>query len=285
MTKFRDIMLTSLVRDTTTLEVAAYQQSVLYINGQYWGIYNIREKIDKYMIAQHNNIADPDNIDLLRLNGTVVVGDNKDYKDLLLYVKTHDCADPNVYNVVKQQVDVQNYMDWIICEAWTNNADLGNIKFWRDHSSTGKWRWIFYDLDWACFNPGMDGIQRMFDPTGMGAHGIDNALLLNLIKNPEFKQQFLQRCAYHFKNTFATDRVLAKIDECKKIIEDEIGRDRTRWNDGTVAGWQGQIDKVISFVKVRTGYMVYFIQNYFSLTDQQTIGLFGSKGTQPPAAN
>ncbi len=285
MTKFRDIMLTSLVRDTTTLEVAAYRQSVLYINGQYWGIYNIREKINKYMLAQHNNIADPDSIDLLVANGSALVGDNDDYKDLITYVKTHDLSVASSYNYVASKVDIQNYMDWIITEAWTNNADLGNIKFWRQKSADGKWRWIFYDLDWACFNPGLDGIARMFNPNGMGAHGIDNTLLLGLIKNPGFKQQFLERCAFHFKNTFATERVLAKIDECKKVIEDEVGRDRERWQDGTVAGWQGQIDKVISFVKVRTDYMVYFVRSYFGLSEQQTIQLFGSAGKQPPATN
>ncbi len=285
MTKFRDIMLTSLVRDTTTLEVSAYRQSVLYINGQYWGIYNIREKINKYMLAQHNNIADPESIDLLVANGSALVGDNDDYRALINYVKSHDLSDASAYNYVASQIDIQNYMDWIICEAWTNNADLGNVKFWRERTPGSKWRWIFYDLDWACFNPGLDGIKRVFNPGGMGAHGIDNTLLLGLIKNPGFKTQFIERCVFHFKNTFATDRVLAKIEECKKIIEDEIGRDRTRWEDGTVAGWQGQIDKVVSFVKVRTDYMVYFVRSYFSLSEQQTVQLFGSSGKQPPATN
>ncbi len=282
--KIRDIVITDLVREYSNMEVAAYKTCVVYINGDYWGIYNIREKINKYMIAQHNDIADPESIDLLFGNGRVMVGDATDYNNMIEYITNNDITDPNVYARVCDWMDVENFMDWIICEAWTNNADLGNIKFWRSQGEDGKWRWIFYDFCWGMYNPEMDGIARMTDPDGMGAgHSVSTVLIRTLLKNATFKQQFLQRCALHFNTTFAPDRVQAKINECVALIEDEIGRDRERWDSGTAESWKNlQIAKMESFAKVRSGYMIYFVRRYFSLTEAQTIEIFGSAGVVPP---
>ncbi len=284
--KIRDIVITDLVREYSNMEVSAYRQCVVYINGAYWGIYNLREKINKYMIAQHNDVADPESIDLLVGNGRVMVGDNSDYDNMIDYITSNDITDPAVYARVCDWMDMENYMDWIICEAWTNNADLGNVKFWRVHGEDGKWRWIFYDFCWGMYNPTMDGIARMTDPDGMGAgHGVSTVLIRALLKNDTFKQQFLQRCALHFNTTFAPDRVQAKINECVAAIEDEIGRDRERWDSGTAESWRNsQITKMESFAKVRSGYMIYFVRKYFNLTEAQTVDIFGSAGVIPPVS-
>jgi hypothetical protein len=285
--KIRDIVITDLVRAYSTMEVSAYRQCVVYINGQYWGYYNIREKINKYMIAQHNNLKDPESIDLIVGNSRALVGDNEDYKAMINYITANDITRPEVYDRVCQWMDVENYMDWIICEAWTNNADLGNIKFWRERSGQGKWRWIFYDFCWGMYNPEMDGIARMINPGGMGAgHAVSTVLIRSLLKNNTFRQQFLARCNLHFNTTFAPDRVLAKINECVAAMEDEIGRDRARWNSGTAESWRKvQIAKMESFAKVRSGYMIYFVRKNMNLTEAETVAIFGSAGVVPPVTN
>ncbi len=88
--KIRDIVITDLVRETTTLDVAAYKQSVVYINGQYWGIYNIREKINKYMLAQHHNLSNPENIDLIVGDATALVGSTDNYNQMIDYVTSNE---------------------------------------------------------------------------------------------------------------------------------------------------------------------------------------------------
>ena len=120
----------------------------------------------------------------------------------------------------------------------------------------------------------------------MGAgRGISTVLLRTLLKNETFKELFLKRYAYHLQNTFATDRVLAKIDELSKNIEDEVARDRERWNTGTMDGWRNQLNKMISFVKVRNDYVIYFARRYFNLSEADTIARFGSAGVNPNASN
>ena len=285
--KIRDIVVTDLVRETTTLDVAAYKQSVVYINGQYWGIYNIREKINKYMLAQHHNLSNPENIDLIVGDATALVGSTDNYKQMINYVTSNEANinDPEVYKTITDWVDVENFADWCIAEIWSNNTDLGNIKYWREKTPDGKWRWILYDFCWGMYNPEQDAMARLTNPEGMGVgNGISTVLLRTLLKNNEFKELFLTRFAYHMENTFATDRVLAKIDECAGMIEDEIGRDRERWDNGTAESWRNsQIAKMENFAKVRNEYCLYHVKQYFGLSDDEMMRRFGSVGTQPPS--
>jgi len=114
---------------------------------------------------------------------------------------------------------------------------------------------------------------------------VSTVLIRTLLKNDTFKQQFLQRCALHFNTTFATDRVLAKINECAAAIEDEMGRDRERWDSGTAQSWRNvQIKKMEDFSKVRSGYMIYFVRKNFNLTEAETVSIFGSAGVVPPSS-
>lgn len=283
MAKIRDIVMTDLVREYTTLDVAAYKQCVVYINGEYWGVYNIREKINKNMLAQHHNLENAENIDLLVGNSRALVGDSANYKEMIAYVTENDITDDAVYQRMCEWMDMENFMDWTIAQMWYNNTDLGNIKYWRERSEDGIWRWILYDFCWGMYNPTQDGVARLLNPNGMGAgQGIPTTLLRTLIKNPTFKQQFLERFAFHLNNTFHKDRVIAKINECADAIDDEMARDREKWPPGTRDSWRNvQVQKMIDFVEVRTPYILYFIQKNFSLSDDQMISIFGELGTAP----
>lgn len=279
LTKIRDIVMTDLVRETTNLEVAAFKQCVVYINGEYWGIYNIREKINKYMLAQHNNLKDPENIDLLVGNSRVLVGSNADYKELISFVSINDLSKSDNYKWVCDRIDIQNFMDWNIAEMYANNADLGNIKYWRSDELDGKWRWILYDFCWGFFHVDGDAVARMTDPRGMGANkGISTILLRSLLKNDEFKQQFLERFAYHLNYTFKKERVIAKINECADAIDNEIDRDFAKWKCGTRETWRNnQINKqLINYAEKRVNYLLKYIQQHFNLRDSQMMEIFGA---------
>ena len=131
----RDSLLTSLARDMTDLDVQAYYPAVVYLNGEYWGVYFFREKLNKYYLQQHHGI-DPENVDIIYGNGTssrnALAGDNENWLQLRDYVKTHDLSDPEVYKVVTDWVDVDNYMDMVINEIYVGNQDTGNIKCYRE---------------------------------------------------------------------------------------------------------------------------------------------------------
>ena len=74
-------MLQDLLKDLD-METQDFRPSVVFINGEYWGIQNLRERINKYYIEQHYNV-DKDNIDLVELYGIVLEGDDTAYTSLM----------------------------------------------------------------------------------------------------------------------------------------------------------------------------------------------------------
>ncbi|MEX1307710.1 MAG: lamin tail domain-containing protein, partial [Eubacteriales bacterium] len=150
--RIRDIFMTSLMEQGggDRVQVQAYRQCVLYLNGEYWGIYNLREKPNKYYAASRYYAPDPVNdIDFIKGNGLTLVGDNRDYKALEDFMDDNDIGIDENYEYVKSQMDVYNYMDWLIAEVYFYNSDDGNRKFYRVRTDDGLWRWILYDLDWG----------------------------------------------------------------------------------------------------------------------------------------
>ena len=151
-TKIRDLLMTGLLEDGgVDLCVQAYVQTALYLNGQYWGVYNLREKVSRAYVAQHYSVTNKDTIDILRGNGVYVSGDPKavdDYAALIDFCKSKNCDLSNYgdYEYVCSQIDVENFALYCAAEIIVGNNDSGNIKWWRSSEKDGKWRWIYYDF-------------------------------------------------------------------------------------------------------------------------------------------
>lgn len=291
VTKMRDIIATSLVDGTTNLEVQAYRQSVVYLNGEYFGIYNIREKVSKYFIAAHYGLKNPENIDLLVGNGTALVGGNAAYKALLEYCKTHDLSNADNYAYVVSQVDVDNYIDYLFCEMYIANTDTGNIKFFREKSSDptrNKWRWIYYDFCWSLSNYKMDSVSYLTNPAGHGVgKGFSTELTRAMLQNQDFRNAFLRRSAELLNTTYTTERVLGRISECESTIIDEIERDVERWPEEdaktgwrqSVGNWKANVKGAKKFAEERPGYIISYLAKYFKLSESETQSIFGRLGT------
>ena len=166
-TKIRDCLMTGLLEDGgVDLCVQAYVQTALYLNGQYWGVYNLREKVSRAYIAQHYSVTNKDSIDILRGNGVLVSGDPKsvdDYNALIDFCKSKNCDLSNYgdYEYVCSQMDVENFALYCAAEIIVGNNDSGNIKWWRSSEKDGKWRWSYYDFcDAMARNDRRHGPQR-----------------------------------------------------------------------------------------------------------------------------
>jgi len=267
LTKIRDSMMARLVKDTG-LDYQAYRPVVLYIDGQYWGLYNIREKVNEAYLASNHGV-DPDDIDLLEGNSRVKAGDAEDYEELLKFVKTHDMSLKENYEAVKQRIDIQNYIDYQCAIIYFGNTDTGNIRYWRERSPNGKWRWIVYDQDWGFFNVEQNTLWYVTNPQGTGVGlKFSTALMVNLLKNEEFKNEFIQRFAYHLNHTFKTEHVLAVIDEMAKAIEPEMPRHLSRWG-GSMKSWHKQVEVLRDFARRRPEILKGYFQRKFNLSKEE----------------
>lgn len=309
LSRIRDILVQSLL-DDADVDIAnqAFIQCVVYINGQYWGVYNLREKISKFYIAQHYGIQDVDSLDILRWNGNndqcVVCGDGlQDYKDLIAYCESRNCdlSNPSDYEYVCRQLDADQFAMYCAFEIIIGNTDTGNIKWWRSSEKDNKWRWIQYDYCWAMNgdNPSQsaenstgyrrDYFWKYFDPKGHGAgKAFSTVLGRSMMSNNDFVKLFLKYCAYFYNEVYTPEKILAKVDLLQENIRKEMETyDLVRWrpyHDLSTKGWNSHCDKIRNYAKNYQDWYLYYCQHYinehthYHLSDDEMIRLFGKVG-------
>ena len=277
----RDIVATSLVHDYTTVDVQAYKPVVLYINGSYWGLYFIREKVDENFVANHYNVkATESNTDILRIDGEVKSGSSKNYRNMISFIQNNSLSNKKNYEKIKEQVDIENICDFWIAEMWSNNYDIINVRYFRNPKvDNGKWKFVFYDLDSGFYNyrAGQYGIAYYTRASGIwNYNSLPTTLLNNLMKNSDFKKTFLERLSYNLKNTWSSKNFSKKIDDViKEISEDEIKRNLSRWDVTSYSNWKSNISNLKEFAKLRNKAIVQEAKSYFGLSNSEVKKYFG----------
>ena len=281
----------------------AWRPVIVYINGEYWGHYNLRERAGVKTVAQHEGWENPDDVDMLESDGLsssqVNQGSRHDYQKLYNYVKEHDLVnDREAYEYVCSQIDIDNMIDYFIFESYFGNTDPGNIRFYRNaKSGDGKWRYLFYDSDWGFFNvlsgkKISGGIAFMLNEKGMGhAHIVSNIFMRKLIKVPEIQDRFLRRYGELFQTVFTTEYLTNLFNEMVAEIKPEmqmhmhcwaakvhpkISFDQPKNPEGGYNYWVTRCERMLERIFPRRPYYIWQeAKSYFGLTDEQMVGYFG----------
>jgi CotH protein. len=264
----RDELVTSIMDDYGTVDVQAYKPVVLYINGEYWGIYFLREKIDEEFIEHHYDVSS-EGVNIVRIDGKLSAGNNQFYRNLLNYINSHDMSIKSNYEYVKTKLDIDNFIDFWIAEMYTNNIDMRNQRFFN-HSKIekGKIKMIFYDLDFAFYGYVPNYFNWMLNPEGLGEWKLNNKILINLMNNAEFKNRFLERLSYNLKNVWNETNVMNRYNELYKILEPEMPRNQERWGN-TMKNWYYQCEILKNYIKKRQSNLLAQIKNYYGLTSAE----------------
>lgn len=275
-TRMRDSVLCALAEGTSVL----YQETeicVLYLDGQYWGQYNIRERINPECICQFEGWeGDEDIVDVVKANTNTMHGSNETFAALLEAVKKADPTADGFYETLGQHIDIRNYMEYMAVQIFTGNTDTLNVKRYRNGSADGKWRWVLFDLDWA-FTTDTNSINRWLTPGGMGnANRTDNSLFIACMKNPRFRDEFLTYMGEQMATTFSTQSVVGRIRERYEILEPLLDDQLNRW-DTSWKRYEEELDYLINYAEERPMKLLgYFAgTEYLSLTDEQMYHYFG----------
>ncbi len=279
-THIRDAVMHTLVKDLD-IDYLEYRPATTFINGAYWGIYNIREKINEHYVAGRHGV-DPDHIDMLEENMAVIHGDSLHYRQLINYISTHDVSTDAAYNMIASMIDLDECILYFAAQAYYNNQDWPgtNIKYWRERSDRGKWRWILYDVDFG-FNlyetngQAEDHISFMLSPVQTRYSNAPWATLLQrkLVANPKIKNQFINQIADLLNTHFKSSRVVGVIHALADHIAGELPRHRKRFG---IAG--ENLDRMISFAQERPGYLRGFVRNYFRCGNDGTLTIQSTQG-------
>lgn len=274
-TMFRDAMIQNLIPGHFILDYQAYRPSIVYLNGQYFGIHNIREKFNKDYLASNHGV-DPDNIDLLALSGYtgayyVLEGDAQHYDAMMEFIGSNDMTLDENYEYVKTLMDVDDFIDWCIMQNYIKNHSWKhNIKVWRPKTEDGKWKWLLFDTDRGYVTPD-DTLIDVFYEYETRFH--------QLMNNENFKSEFLQRYNCHINISFRAERVIGLIDEIKSSIESEMPNHIERWADSggvqSMEYWEDRINVMKDFAYLRKGFVREYVDSFFGLdgTAELTINI------------
>ncbi len=270
-TAFRDAMMTGLLNELD-IDRQAYQPLVVYLNGNYWGLLNMREKINEDYLENNHPQVDAEKVDILEGNAWVVEGSADHYNQLMNFIRSNDISKANVYDSVQKLMDITNFMDYQIAQIYFDNGDWpgNNIKFWRPQTPTGKWRWLIYDTD---FGFGLYNVENYKFNTlnfALATNGPDwpnppwsTYLLRRLLVNPEFKSEFINRFADRMNFDFKSSRVNHLIDSLNNNIASEIPYHNNKWNH--MWDYTGNVNRMKIFANNRSNEVHGHIDSRFGL--------------------
>ncbi len=268
----RDELCTTLTDGTTNLYVQAMKPVVLYIGGKYWGVYYLRERFsDDYVASRLGGSSDA--VDLLRGSGaSAQAGSNREFLALRAYVQSHDMSKAENYRYLTEQIDVYSLMDWYICRSYLGDKDIGNIRRFRSTDADGKWKWMFYDLDWAFCHTTDKPLTSIAKRGGVAEY----ALIQAVLASEQGRDAFLRRYAYLMDTVLNEKSINAAIDNIVSAISPEMPRDRARWNC-SMAGWEASVQDLRDYVNDhrRDRQVLQDLKAYFHLTDQEMREYFG----------
>ena len=215
---------------------------ILYLNGEYWGIYSLKEDVSRWLYASHRGV-DVETVESLR--GMLPTSADL-YKNVIEFAWFHDLSEPENYRQICENVDIRSLCDWFLMESYCGNTDTeGNIRFLRSSADDHLWDLVFYDLDWSFRNP---------DPFTVLLAGYGHAgpqippLLIGLCRNTEFRDMVLRRWAELTEGVLSDEHVIARIDEMEALLAPEIPRDWTRW-DMPPDRWGRRVEELRSFIR------------------------------------
>lgn len=274
---FRDGLMTGLTLGMN-LEQQAFRPATIFLNGEYWGIQNIREKINEHMIAQHNDV-DPDNVTILENDGTIVIGSADEYWTMRSFLENNSLATQTNYNKMLEWIDVNSFIDYFSAQIYFRNHDWpgNNIRYWKTNDATGRWRWILYDTDFGMgiwnTQASENSLAFATEPNGPGWPNPpwSTLMLRKLLENSVFRNQFVNRFADLLNSNFLADRVNTAIDMKRDAIIDEIGSHLLKWNGGSKTNWLSNVQMAKSFATARPSNVFGHIREKFSFQSQQII--------------
>ncbi len=270
----RDGFMQTLLIGQLDIDHQAYQPSMVFINGKFYGMLNIRERTNKDFIWSNYGLDE----DEFYINeGKHANEPDSKYNDLLLLaeymnnlIKKKDTDSLNsqwTYDQIDRRIDMNEFLNYFMAEIYYNNTDWpgGNIKCWKKKGNTaqktdGKWRWILYDTD---FGYSLYGAN--YSSNGM-VTATAHPLFGKFIENELVKEKFLAKNCVHLATTFEPSRAKHILDSLVNNIKPDVDRYINKISSaGKIeANFESDINSMKTFAEKRPSYIFKRIAKYFS---------------------
>lgn len=267
--RIRDSYLSRVVQGLN-IETAATRPVVMYVNGEYYGLYDFNEDLNADYLATHYG-ADQDMVDIVRRNSDATHGSSADFLRVRKFAVNNNLGRDELYEEFCQWVDADYFIDYVIVQSYTANYDMFNQKYWRTSDYSIKWRPIYYDLDTALPSSTANMMHQYFTEAGIpSANGsLSNMdIYCGLVENQSWRDRFVERYVEIVVKYFNSDRMVSILDEMVAEMEPEMERSIARWGiPKSYDYWMGQIDKLRTIVSKRPTNALNHMKKYFGVSD------------------
>lgn len=260
-----------------------FEPCVMYVNGQYWGVYDIREKVDDPDFTDYYYNQDEEDIDFLKTWGGTweEYGSRADWDALFAYIMANDMTIPANYDYVDERYNMGSLIDYTVLHSWNVCADWlnWNTAWWRGRvpepiGDKQKWRYALWDDD-ATFGhyinytgmPSTGPTADPCDPASLGGWSDPEghmAILNKLFTNEDFNDDYINRYADLINYYFHCDYSIPFLDSLIGMIEPEMPDQIARWG-GTLAGWNNAVNDLRQFINDRCAYIVGGIEDCYGI--------------------
>jgi len=271
----------TMIRDPLFGEIAApldidrqmYRPVVVYLNGEYWGLHNLREKVNEHFIESHHNI-DSDDLNIIENNFQLVEGEIESYEEFYYSLNDLDMSLESAFEYIDSNIDINEFIDYYLIEIYIDNQDWpgNNIKFWQQRSTNSKWRWILYDTDFgfgiwnslAYKNNTLDFALEENGPTWPNPPW-STFLLRKFMENEKFKNLFISRYSTYSNTIFLSNNITQIISDFSGKIDPELPTHFQRWG-GSYSSWLSRINSLKVFAANRVSYLTAYFASGFGIS-------------------
>jgi len=256
---FRDALIQKIAAPLN-LDTQDYQPAIIFVNGEYWGLLNIRERYDHHYLNRVYGIEEED-LEYLTGNASVETGTNSHFISTRNFIQNSNMTVARNYDHAKTLIDIDNFIDYQLIQIFARNTDWpgNNIDYFRKSTNEympnapkgqdGRWRWLLFDTDHGFGWSGDNSYTHNTLESASRSSDWATVILFKLLQNQSFKNQFINRYADLLNSAFLPERTLALIDEMANNIAAEIPLHQKRWN--TLHNWVAHIQHMREFAEKR----------------------------------
>jgi len=277
----RDAFVNVIGKSIQNVSGTEYRPVLVYVNTEFWGLYNLRERFDVQLLESQFQI-DKKSVSMLEPVYQLIHGESKSYHELVEGIVTINSD--SVMSFLDKYVNIDNLIDYSAVSFWANNQDWPshNFKLWKSSELDNKWRWILMDFDlslsydytntdnetyWVnhfkyCMEKAAEDSYNYHFPS----------ILLNSFKSDQFRNKFLNRNCDLLNTTLNQNYLIHLFDSLVTDISKAIPLQKLRW-PSSLPEYSLNNNKIRNYIYKRPAYYREQLREYFELSGISKIDL------------
>lgn len=275
-TRVKDAFLTRLANGYGVMYLASAPAQV-YVNGEYWGAFNFREKANQDAIAQWEGLNDKDltdKIDIIKNRWKEQKGSKADLDDLAAFCRANNLNDEKALKHVTDRLDVRSLFVHTAMEIISGNTDLSNVRYYR--LPGGKWKLLLFDLDLSMYHNDREPLDFYLRSGRQPTKKCYGELFNALMEVPKMRDQFLTLIGKLMAERFSPEFINREMDKWRALYEPVFARHYDKWRAGNLTRWHQEMDKFQKYLLLRPKSVMNWLIKAYNLNAEDTEKYFGA---------